>query len=91
MAVINTIAKELHMKPNDLLKESLKNYLEQRISKIEADLFLIVKKYGVKDVFELDDKIKKGLISENQAYDDYFMLDNLQAEYEKLKKILEKI
>lgn len=91
MAVINTIAKELHMKPNDLLKESLKNYLEQRISKIEADLFLIVKKYGVKDVFEFDDKIKKGLISENQAYDDYFMLDNLQAEYEKLKKILEKI
>jgi hypothetical protein len=91
MAVIDKIAKELHMKPNKLLKESLRNYLDQRITKIEADLFLIAKKYGVKDVFDLDKKIKEGLISEEQAYEDYFTLDNLENEREKLKKILENL
>jgi len=87
MAVIDTVAKDLRMKPNDLLKESLNTYLEQRLSKIEAELFLIAKKYGVKDVFEFDKKIKKGLFSEEEAYDDYFTLDNLEAERERLKQI----
>ncbi len=52
MTVIDIAAKELQMKPGELLKESLKTYLEKRLSKVEADIFLLTKKYGVKDVFE---------------------------------------
>ena len=44
MTVIDTVAKDLRMKPNDLLKESLNTYLEQRLSKIEAELYLIAKR-----------------------------------------------
>jgi len=91
MAVIDVVAKELHMKPGELLKESLKTYLEKRLSKVEADIFLLTKKYGVKDVFEFDSKVKKGFISEGAAYDDYFTFDNLEAEREKIKAILEKL
>lgn len=91
MAVIDIVAKELHMNPKELLKESLKTYLEKRLSKIEADIFLIAKRYGVKNVFELDSKVKKGFISEKEAYDDHFALDNLEAEREKIKKYLEKL
>ena len=91
MAVIDKVAKELHMNHKKLLNESLKSYLEKRLSKVEADIFLIAKKYGVKDVFELDSKVKKGFISEKDAYDDYFVLDNLEAEREKIKKYLERL
>ncbi len=91
MAVIDAVAKELHMKPDDLLKESLKTYLRQRLSNVEAELFTIAKKYGVHDVFELDARIKDGLVREKNAYDDYFNLDNLEAEREKLKKFIEEI
>ena len=91
MVVINTVAKELHMKPKELLKECLSIYLEKRLSKIEADIFLIAKKHGVKDVFELDSKIKEGFVSEKEAYEDYFALDNLEAEREKIRKFLEKL
>ncbi len=91
MAVIDAVAKELHMNPKELLKESLKTYLEKRLSKVEADIFLLAKKYGVKDVFEMDIKVKKGLISEKDAYDDYFTLDNLEAERKKIRKFLEKL
>lgn len=91
MTVIDTIAKEFHLNPNELLKESLRLYVYQKLAKIEADIFLIEKKYGVKDVFELDSKTKEGLISEKDAYDDYFALDNLEAEREKVKKLLEKV
>jgi hypothetical protein len=91
MAVIDMVAKEFNMKPKELLKESLKTYLEKRLSKVEADIFLLAKKYGVKDVFELDSKVKEGIVSEKEAYDDYFILDNLEAEREKIKKFLEKL
>jgi hypothetical protein len=91
MAVIDAVAKDFHMKPKELLKESLKTYLEKRLSKVEADIFLLAKKYGVKDVFELDAKVKEGLFKEKEAYEDYFALDNLEAEREKIKKYLEKL
>lgn len=91
MAVIDKVAKELHLSPQELIKESLKAYLEKRLSRIEADIFLLMKKYGIKDVFEMDAKIKEGLISEKDAYDDYFVLDNLEAEQDKLKKFIEEL
>ncbi len=91
MAVIDKVAKEFHMKPKELMKESLKTYLEKRLSRIEADIFMLAKKYGVKDVFELDSKVKEGFLSEKEAYEDYFNLDNLETEREKIKKFLESL
>lgn len=91
MTVIDMIAKEFHLNVDELLKESMRTYLHQKLAKIEADIFLIAKKYGVKDVFELDSRVKEGLVSEEDAYDDYFALDNLEAEREKVKKLLEKV
>lgn len=89
MAVLDAVAKELHMSPKELLEESLKTYLEKRLSRVEADIFLIAKKYGIKDVFELDSKVKEGSFSENEAYDDYFVLDNLETEKTKIRVLLE--
>ncbi len=89
--VIDIVAKELHMKPDELLKESLKTYLEKRLSKVESDIFLLSKKYGVKDVIDMDAKVKEGFISEKDAYDDYFTLDNLEAERETIKKLLDQV
>lgn len=91
MTVVDIIAKEFHLDPDELLKESLKTYLRQKLVKTEADIFLIAKKYGVKDVFELDSKVKKGLTTEQDAYNDSFTLDNLEAEREKIKELMEKI
>lgn len=91
MTVVDMVAKEFHLNPKELLKDSIRTYLQQRLSKVEADIFIIAKKYGVKDVFELDVNVKKGLVSEKEAYDDYFALDNLEAEREKIKKLLEKV
>lgn len=91
MAGIDAVAKEFNMKPKELLKESLKTYLEKRLSKVESDIFLLAKKYGVKNVFELDSKVKEGLFAEKDSYDDYFVFDNLEAEREKIRKYLEKL
>lgn len=91
MKTIELVAKGLHMKTGELLKEMMRNYLEKKLLKIEREIFLLAKKYGVKDVFEFDTKIKKGIFNEKEGYEDYFLLDNLEVEQEKIKNLLEKI
>jgi hypothetical protein len=91
MTVIELVDKELHMKPKELLNESLKSYLIQRLSKVETELFVIAKKYGVKSIFELDSKIQGGVVSEKDSFEDYFAFDNLEAEREKIKQFIEKL
>jgi len=91
MTAVDIVAKELHMKPNELLHESLRTYLDKRLSRVEAEIFTLVKKYGVKDVFELDTKVKDGLIKEEDAHEDYFNLDNLEADRNKIKKLIEEL
>ena len=91
MNVIDGVAKELLMDPDDLIKKSLKTYLNHKLSKIESEIFVLARKYGVKDVFELDARVKEGLISEKDAYDDYFAYDNLEADRDKIKKLLQEI
>jgi hypothetical protein len=91
MNVINVVAKELQMSPNMLITEGIKIYLKQMLSKVESDIFILAKKYGVKDIFEMDSKVKNGFINENDSYEDYFALDNLEADKDKLKKLLKEI
>lgn len=81
MSIFETVAKEFHMKQEELLKESVRIYLIQKLYKIESEIYLILKKYGVKNILDMDSKIKEGLIKEEQAYEEYFSLDNLETEW----------
>lgn len=91
MNVIDTTAKELNMNSDELIKEGVKTYLEKLLSKVETEIFILAKKHGVKDVFELDSRVKEGFISEQDAYDEYFAFDNLEADRDKIKKLLKEL
>ena len=54
MVALEQVAKDLHMRPEELMKEGLKVFLRQRLKMVESELFLLAKKYGVNHVFELD-------------------------------------
>ena len=43
------------------------------------------------NVFELDSKMREEIVSEKEAFEDYFTFDNLEAEREKIKKSLERL
>lgn len=91
MTIIEKAANEFNTSPDALLKESLEAFLKQKYSKVVSEMFLISKKYGVKNVFEMEEKVIKGSISENIGYDDYFLFDNLQAEKEIIENLLKEI
>ena len=91
MIALEQIAKDLHMEPEELMKEGLKVFLKQKLKMVEAELFLLAKKYGVDDVFEFDKRVKEGKFHEEDSFEDYFKFDNLEAERDLLLEYMSKI
>ena len=88
---IEKIASQLKMDPMTLERESLKTYLERRLRLVEADMLSIGSKYGVKGILELDQAIREGKFHEEESFDDYFALDNLEDERDGLLKMLKEV
>ena len=91
MMNLEYLAKDLHMKPEALLKESLETFLKRKLKVIEAELFLLAKKYGVSSVVEFDKMVKEGRFHEEDTFEDYFKFDNLEAERDRVLNHLEKL
>lgn len=85
------LARDLNMRPDALLKESIETFLKHRLKIIESELFLLAKKYGVDNVFEFDRRVREGTLHEDDAFEDYFKFDNLEAERDVLLNHLERV
>jgi len=85
------LAKELHMKPEVLLKESIETFLKRKLKVIESEIFLLAKKYGVTNITEFDKMVKEGKFREEDAFEDYFKFDNLEAERDRILNHMEKL
>lgn len=90
MINLKEITEELSIPEDKLLKEALKTYLRKKLLEIESEIFRLHKKWNVSNIEELDKLVREGKISEEEAHDDYFLLDNLEAEKEKLIRVLKK-
>jgi hypothetical protein len=86
MTTLESLAKDLQMRPEALLRESLEAYLRHKLKVVESELFLLAKKYGISTVNELDKLVMEGRIHEQEAFEDYFKFDNLEAERDSLLK-----
>jgi hypothetical protein len=82
------VARKLGIEPRDLERESLQAYLEARRRQVEAQLFLLGTKHGVRTVQELDAAIQEGKIREAEGFEDFFALDHLEAERDKILEAL---
>jgi hypothetical protein len=85
------LAKDLHMKPEALLKESIETFLKRKLKVIESELFFLAKKYGVGSITEFDNMVKQGKFHEEHTFEDYFKFDNLEAERDQVLNHLEKL
>ena len=89
MLSIKHIANELKISEACLIQESLQLFVRHELSKVESELFLYCKKYGIKTVFEMDAKLKAGSLKENDIIDDFFAFDQLEHKRERLIDLLE--
>lgn len=83
MDIAQNIAHLLKEEPNKLQRESLKIYLQQRQREVQTKILAIAKKYGVKNIIDMDNKLKEGKLSED-CLEEYQELDALEAETDRL-------
>jgi len=89
--ILEKLAKDLQMEPDELMKESLEVFLKRRLKVVESELFLLTKRYGVLDVREFDKMVQEGRLHEQEAFEDYFKFDNLEAERDLLLENLKSL
>ena len=91
MPTIEEVAKTLDFDPVNLERESLKFFLQKELRNVEVEIYKIGNKHGVRSVLELDEKLKRGEIGEEEMLDDFMELEFLETRKEKISKVLEKV
>lgn len=79
MEVIDEAASALKMDRDALAKASLKAFLDKELRCVEAEIYEIGARHCIKSIFELDIKLKKGDVREEDILDDFQELDYLEA------------
>lgn len=91
MQIIDDVAHVLNVSREKLEMESIRTFLEKELRNIEAEIYRIGAKHGITSIFEMDDKLKKGEIKEEDMMDDFMELDYLESRRDDLLRIMEKI
>ena len=84
MEVIDEVASALKMDRDVLARASIKAFLEKELRCIEAEIFDIGRKHDVRSILELDDKLKKGEVREEDVLEDFQELDYLESRRDEL-------
>ncbi len=74
-----------------LAREALRQYILSELRRIRIETKLIMSRYGVASIEELDEKIRRGELKESDVFEDLTHLDYLLDKEEKLRKLLEKL
>ncbi|MCE4598979.1 MAG: hypothetical protein F7C81_02130 [Desulfurococcales archaeon] len=85
------ISKILGVEESALEREALRLYILSELRRVRLESKLIMTKYGVSSIEELDKKVKKGELNETDVFEDLTRLDYLLDREEKLKKLLEEL
>jgi hypothetical protein len=91
MEVIDEVANTLKMDRDVLARASIKAFLERELRCIEAEIFEIGARHGVRSIFELDDKLKKGEVREADILDDFQELDYLESRRDELLSAMKRL
>jgi hypothetical protein len=92
MAVsVKTVAEELSISQDELIQESLKTYVNERLRFVNSERITLCRKFGVSSLKEMDDLIVKGNVKEEDILEDFQRVDYLTAEAKKLENILKEI
>ena len=86
-----SIASKLQLSPQELEHASLQLFLDHKLRLIESRLLELARNYGVQTVAELDELVKSGRIHEDEAFEDYFEFDHLEAERNALLDSLKEV
>ena len=87
--ILSTVARELGISEDDLLKQGLRSFLERQLREVKAELFEISGRYGVSRVTEMEARYRDGTLEEADSWRDLQRLDHLEHKRDSLLQLLE--
>ncbi|MFN3762221.1 MAG: hypothetical protein ACK4WK_03345 [Anaerolineae bacterium] len=87
--VLSTIAEELSVPEDELLKEALRAVVERQLRQIQAEIAVICRRYGVSGVEEMEARYRDGSLEEAGSWRDWQRLDHLEYKRDRLMRLLE--
>ena len=87
--ILSTVARELRLSEDEVLREGLRTRLERQIRTISAEVLEIHGRYGVTSVEEMEDRYRDGSIEEATSWRDLQRLDRLEYRRTRLLTLLE--
>ena len=89
--VLSTVAQELHIPEEDLLKQGLRYVLERQLRAIKTEIFTISGRYHVSSVEEMDARYREGTLEEADSWRDLQRLDHLEYKRDQLSQLLQNV
>ena len=80
------IAKDFGVSEDELLVESLLEYLKSKKRDCMAEKLGILSRYGVSSASELEAAIGEGKVAEHPSWEDLIVVENLEEKIERLDK-----
>ncbi|HJY81376.1 MAG TPA: hypothetical protein VKK81_09865 [Candidatus Binatia bacterium] len=74
--MLSTVARELHVSEEDLMKQELRSVLERQLREVKAGIFEINGRYGVSSVEEMEVRYQDGTLKEADSWRDLQRLDH---------------
>lgn len=91
MKELEDLAEKLNLSKEEMLRESLKFFLERRLREIKTEIFRIRTKHRVSSVEEFEELYRKGEIEEKDTWQELQRLDHLEFKKDELEKALKNL
>jgi len=89
--ILSTVARELKVSEEELLKQGLRSLLEKQLREVKAEIFAISGRYGVSSAEEMEARYRDATLEEADSWRDLQRLDHLEYKQDRLLQLLEVI
>ena len=86
--LIATVARELQLSEEDLVKQGVRSVLERQLRAVKAEIFALHGRYSVSSVEEMEAHYQDGSLEEEDSWGDLQRLDHLEYRRDQLLQLL---
>jgi hypothetical protein len=91
MVAIREVAQEFALDEQELIRQSLRAFLLERLHLLDAERRAKCAKFGVTTLEGMDDLLKTGQVEEEDILDDFQDVDYLTTQIQRIQQLLEEI